>query len=134
MLFKTTTDHDEIRTWVDEHGGRPSLRERKDTMPGIIDINFDTLENNNIEETISWDEFFDIFDSLNMQFRFDSSGEEKKDFSYSILSQTEEGQNDPDVGTVNEIEMPEDVPIENVIASAPAAGSPDSLDDKMLYT
>jgi hypothetical protein len=132
MLFKTTIDHDEIRTWVEEHGGKPSIREKKGTQRGVIDITFS--EYNEIHEVVTWEEFFDTFDALAMEFRYDMSGEESKQFSYSILYHSDEP-NDTDVGLENELEMPEDdIPIENVVPSAPATGSPDSLNNRMMYT
>jgi hypothetical protein len=59
---KTTTDHDEIRRWADEHGGRPAhVADTADgDDPGILRIEFDPSDDN-LEE-ISWDEFFEWFD------------------------------------------------------------------------
>jgi hypothetical protein len=61
---KTTTDHDEIRRWVEEHGGRPARV--KDTGggddPGILRIDFRGDGSDENLEPISWEEFFEWFD------------------------------------------------------------------------
>jgi hypothetical protein len=38
----TTTDHDEIRRWVEEHGGKPARvrGDRDDNDPGLLRIDF----------------------------------------------------------------------------------------------
>ena len=66
---KTTTDHDEIRRWVEERGGRPASV--KDTGsngddPGILRIDFGD-QDEGLEE-ISWDEFFQAFDDNKLAF------------------------------------------------------------------
>jgi hypothetical protein len=67
---KVTTDHDEIRRWVEERGGYPaavrSTRTKDD--PGILRIAFPNAPNakdDDLEE-ISWDEFFKKFDEANL--------------------------------------------------------------------
>src|SRR3954463_3585219 len=62
----TTTDHDEIRRWAEERGGRPSLVRTKRGRGGILRFDFGELEEN-LEET-SWDEFFRIFDDSDLAF------------------------------------------------------------------
>jgi hypothetical protein len=55
------TDHDEIRRWVEERGGRPArVRATAEDGGGILRIDF-RQPDQGLEE-ISWDEFFDIFD------------------------------------------------------------------------
>lgn len=53
------TDHQEIRTWAEEHGGRPS---KVDTggEGGVLRLDFQEKDDNLTE--IEWDEFFDIFE------------------------------------------------------------------------
>src|SRR5690606_8100911 len=50
---KTTTDHDEIRKWAEERGGRPSVV-RTDGEGGILRIDFQEPDEN-LEE-ISWED------------------------------------------------------------------------------
>lgn len=62
-----TTDHGEIRSWVEERGGRPAIIE--DTWDGnsaILEVDFNDSEDSLME--ISWDEFFRIFDENNLDF------------------------------------------------------------------
>ena len=66
---KTTTNHDEIRRWVEDRGGRPAAV--RDTGgggddPGILRIDFGD-QDEGLEE-ISWDEFFQAFDENDLAF------------------------------------------------------------------
>ena len=65
---KTTTNHDEIRRWVEARGGRPAAV--RDTGgngdPGILRIDFGD-QDEGLEE-ISWDEFFQAFDENDLAF------------------------------------------------------------------
>jgi hypothetical protein len=65
---KTTTDHDEIRRWVEERGGRPAaVRETGgDGDAGILRIDFGD-QDEGLEE-ISWDDFFKTFGENNLTF------------------------------------------------------------------
>jgi hypothetical protein len=67
---RTTTDHDEIRTWAEDHGGKPaavkSTHKGKDV--GIIRIMFPDAPNSEhgALEEISWAEFFQEFDKRDL--------------------------------------------------------------------
>ena len=65
---KTTTNHDEIRRWVEERGGRPAaVRDTGgDGDAGILRIDFGD-QDEGLEE-ISWDEFFDAFEENDLAF------------------------------------------------------------------
>jgi hypothetical protein len=56
------TNHDEIRTWAEERGGRPSrvTATARNDEGGIL--RFDFGNNDPALEPISWDEFFRILD------------------------------------------------------------------------
>jgi hypothetical protein len=56
----TTTDHDEIRRWAEERGGRPSVVRTGQGEGGILRFDFGE-DDEKLEET-SWEEFFKIFD------------------------------------------------------------------------
>jgi len=64
---QTTTEHDKIRKWAEERGGRPSMVDTKG-KGGILRIDFGEKEENLKE--ISWDEFFEIFDSNKLAFLY----------------------------------------------------------------
>ena len=57
-----TTDHDEIRRWVEHNNGRPACVRGtgKGDDPGVLRIDFDEKEEN--LEGISWDKWFEWFD------------------------------------------------------------------------
>ena len=72
---KTTTNHDEIRRWVEDRGGRPAaVRDTGgDGDAGILRIDFGDQEEG-LEE-ISWDDFFKTFDESNLAFLFQDTTE-----------------------------------------------------------
>ena len=84
---KTTTDHDEIRRWVEARGGRPSsVKGTGDgDDAGILRIDFPDAGDEGSLEEISWDEFFEKFDEKNLAFLYQeetSGGEESRFFKF----------------------------------------------------
>lgn len=66
---KRTTDHEEIRRWVEARQGSPSVIESTwDGTNGLLRIDFDG-EDETLAE-ISWDEFFRIFDESDIEFLY----------------------------------------------------------------
>jgi hypothetical protein len=61
----TTTNHDEIRKWIEQRGGRPARV--KDSGPGGI-LRVDFQEPDESLEAISWEEFFKIFEDRKLAF------------------------------------------------------------------
>ena len=61
---KATTDHDEIRTWVEARGGHPARVKSTGTAtdPGVLRIDFPGFSGEDTLEEIEWDEFFEWFD------------------------------------------------------------------------
>ena len=68
---KVTSDHDEIRRWVEERGGRPAVvkttRGKGDDV-GILRIDFPGFSGEGTLEPISWEEFFEKFDREGLAF------------------------------------------------------------------
>lgn len=69
----TTTNHDEIREWVEQRGGHPAIVEdtASNKRPGaMIRIDFDDPggENDPGLKRVGWDEFFKIFDDNDLAF------------------------------------------------------------------
>lgn len=62
---RQTTDHDEIRRWVEAREGRPS-RVRDSGPGGILRIDFGEQEE--ALEPVDWEEFFQIFDKSDLAF------------------------------------------------------------------
>jgi hypothetical protein len=73
----TTTDHDTIRKWAEERGGRPATvkgTESGGEDAGILRIDFQDPDDR-LEE-ISWDDWFQKFDDEKLAFLYQ---DEKKD-------------------------------------------------------
>jgi hypothetical protein len=66
---QVTTDHDEIRRWAEERGGRPaSVRGTGDgPEAGLLRIDFEPDMAEGLE-LISWDDFFEKFDAEKLGF------------------------------------------------------------------
>ncbi len=66
----TTTDHDTIRNWVEERGGKPAAVAATGSGddPGIIRIDFPGYSGEDSLEEISWDEWFEAFEENNLAF------------------------------------------------------------------
>jgi hypothetical protein len=60
-----TTDHEDIRNWVEQRNGRPAAV-RTSGEGGILRIDFG--EPDEELEPIEWEEFFEIFDDNNLAF------------------------------------------------------------------
>ncbi|MGQ2968468.1 MAG: hypothetical protein ACT6RF_06930 [Allorhizobium sp.] len=60
-----TTDHDEIRRWIEDRKGTPS-RVRDSGDGGILRIDFGDPEE--ALEAIDWEEFFQIFEKSDLAF------------------------------------------------------------------
>jgi hypothetical protein len=60
------TDHDEIRRWVEERGGRPMRVKDTASKEGGGVLRFDFGEPDEGLEEIEWDEFFEIFDDRDL--------------------------------------------------------------------
>ena len=65
---KTTTDHDIIRKWAEQRGGRPAAvaATREDSAGGLLRIDFGKKEDT-LDE-IGWDEFFKTFEERDWPF------------------------------------------------------------------
>lgn len=67
---KTTTEHEEIRKWAEERGGRPStvMGTAPDHKAGLL--RFDFGERDEKLEPISWEDFFRKFDKEDLAFLY----------------------------------------------------------------
>jgi hypothetical protein len=62
---RSTTNHDEIRRWIEERQGRPA-RVKDSGQGGILRVDFRKPDESLSE--LSWDEFFQIFDDNDLAF------------------------------------------------------------------
>jgi len=82
---KSTKNHDEIRCWVEEHGGKPVTvkgTENGDDA-GVLRIDFPGGAGEDRLEEISWDEWFSKLDENDLTFLFQeqkASGEDSTFF------------------------------------------------------
>jgi hypothetical protein len=71
MADRMTTDHDEIRRWVEEHGGRPAtVRGTGDGDPGVLTIDFPGGAGEDSLEPVSWDDWFRKFEENGLAFLY----------------------------------------------------------------
>jgi hypothetical protein len=81
---KTTTDHDEIRRWVEGHDGAPAtVRGTGNGEPGVLRGDFPGGAGADRLEHISWDEWFAKFDESDLAFLYQehkASGEDSTFF------------------------------------------------------
>ena len=69
---RTTTDHEEIRRWAEERGGRPAaaVDPRSSKVAGGLRIDFPDYDSGETLQEITWAEFFDRFEEENLTFIF----------------------------------------------------------------
>ena len=80
----TTTDHDEIRRWVEEHDGEPAVvKGTGSNGDGVLRIDFPGGAGEDQLEHVSWDDWFAKFDENNLAFLYQqekASGEDSTFF------------------------------------------------------
>jgi hypothetical protein len=66
----TTTDHEEIRQWVESRGGKPARVKRtgQGDDPGVLRIDFPGFSGEDTLEHIDWDTWFEAFHENNLAF------------------------------------------------------------------
>lgn len=69
---KITTDHDEIRRWVEERGGWPACVKGTggEGDPGLLRIDFPGYSGEETLQRISWEEFFGAFEKHRLAFLY----------------------------------------------------------------
>ena len=92
---RTTTDHEQIRRWVEERGGRPARVKGTAVKgsSGVLVIDYPGYKGTQTLETINWDEFFRGFEENRLAFLYQDetkAGDESR-FSKLINRDTEEG-------------------------------------------
>ena len=83
----TTTDHEEIRKWVEQHDGKPATV--RDTgegdEPGILRIDFPGGAGSDRLQPIEWDEWFAKFDEEELSFLYQSEKADGSDSTFFKL-------------------------------------------------
>jgi hypothetical protein len=77
---KKTTDHDEIRKWVEARGGVPATVRSTGSKdePGVLRIQFQEQESGESLEEISWDDFFEKFEEQKLAFLYQDETKQGK--------------------------------------------------------
>jgi len=86
-LAKTTTDHNQIRQWAEERGGKPAHVKGTggENDPGILRIDFPGYTGEGKLEPISWDEFFKKFDEQQLALTYQETTAEGKKSNFNKL-------------------------------------------------
>lgn len=86
--MKYTTDHEEIRKWIEEHKGTPAvikgmIEETGVEIPEMLHVSFDQDDPN--MEGLDWEEFFERFEDANLALVYNETiGEgETPDFEFA---------------------------------------------------
>ncbi|HYC00076.1 MAG TPA: hypothetical protein VEC57_13160 [Candidatus Limnocylindrales bacterium] len=69
---QSTTDHETIRQWAEERGGKPATVRGtgKGDDAGILRIDFPGYSGEDTLEEIDWDTFFEKFDESDLEFLY----------------------------------------------------------------
>ena len=72
-MAKTTTDHSTIRRWAEERGGKPARVKGTGGAgdAGLLRLDFGEPEDS--LEPVTWEEFFDTFDSSNLALLYEDA-------------------------------------------------------------
>jgi hypothetical protein len=88
---QTTVDHDEIRRWVEEHGGRPArVRGTGNGDAGVLRIDFPGGAGEEALEPISWDEWFRTFDEQRLALVYQERKADGEDSTFAKLVRRED--------------------------------------------
>ncbi len=82
-----TTNHEQIKQWVEERGGNPARvkgTENK-TSPGLLRIDYPGFSGEERLEEISWEEFFEGFDKNKLAFLYQDKTADGKLSRFSKL-------------------------------------------------
>lgn len=80
-----TQDHETIKKWVEERGGRPAVVKETQNSgrgAGVLRVKFDPNEED-LQE-VDWNDFFDTFDENDLRFLYqaESGGQDSRFFKF----------------------------------------------------
>jgi hypothetical protein len=84
---RTTTDHDEIRTWAEEHGGSPASVRGTDggEQAGVLRIDFPGGAGDDELVHVGWDAWFEKFDSAGLALLYQERKADGEDSTFHKL-------------------------------------------------
>jgi hypothetical protein len=86
---RKTTDHEQIRSWAEEHGGRPA-RVKGTGEPGVLRIDFPGGAAEDDLEDISWEEWFEAFDRNGLALLYQEEKADGEDSTFAKLVSRDE--------------------------------------------
>jgi hypothetical protein len=83
----TTTDHEAIRRWAEERGGRPARVKATGSGddPGILRIDYPGVGDDESLEPISWEQWFEAFEANDLAFLYQEQTKEGEESRFSKL-------------------------------------------------
>ena len=89
---KVTTDHEKIKSWVEERGGRPAAVKGTGSGddPGVLRIDFPGYTGDESLMQITWEQFFDKFEKERLAFLYQEETKEGGESRFSKLTNREE--------------------------------------------
>ena len=84
---KVTTDHEEIRQWVEERDGSPARVKGTDKgdSGGLLRIDYPGFSGEDRLEAITWEEFFEAFEENKLAFLYQDETKGGKESRFSKL-------------------------------------------------
>ncbi len=86
---KTTTNHDEIRKWVEARGGRPAkvkgTERAGESGGGLLRIDYPGYSGEESLQEITWEQFFDQFEKNKLAFLYQDELESGETSRFSKL-------------------------------------------------
>lgn len=84
---KVTTDHEVIRKWAEDRGGKPAAVKGtgKGDDPGVLRIDFPGYTGEESLQQITWEQFFDKFEKEHIAFLYQEETEDNNTSRFSKL-------------------------------------------------
>lgn len=84
---KSTTNHGEIRKWVESRGGHPATvkRTERNHEPGVLRIDFPGYSGEDTLEEVAWDSWFEVFDDRKLAFVYQENTADGKTSRFNKL-------------------------------------------------
>lgn len=84
---RVTTNHDEIKAWVEERNGEPArVKGTGDgDSGGVLRIDYPGFSGEDTLETITWEEFFQSFEDNNLAFLYQDETKDGETSRFSKL-------------------------------------------------
>jgi hypothetical protein len=86
---KITTDHNEIRRWVEDRGGHPArvkgTGRAGESGGGLLRIDYPGFSGEDTLEEVSWEQFFDQFEKTGLAFLYQDKLESGETSRFSKL-------------------------------------------------